>query len=54
MTDKEFEAVMRHIDKVMAHANQAAMEGYAALARAEKFMADTLIAETEEFLREQA
>jgi len=54
MTDAEYESLMRRIDAVMKRANRAAMEAYAALARAEKFMADTLIAETEEFLREQA
>jgi len=54
MTDAEFEAVMRRIDLVMKQANIAAIEAQAALIRAEKFMADTLIAETEEFLLEQA
>jgi Tfp pilus assembly protein PilX len=57
MTDKEFEAVMKRIDLIMKHANIAAIEAEAALKRAELFlnqMANTLIAETEEFLREQA
>lgn len=54
MTDDEFNAVMLRISQVLANANRAATEAEAALERVRVWMAAELIAETEEFLREQA